>query len=134
VDIDGNSKKAGKRPPSGSSMVSGYTNPYSNLIDSSRIERLLTCFTLIQSQRTRIEIVKKTLMEVRNLISISNCTIFVLETDLLKTLELCKPDTDGLRCHRFVLDGHPVTGVSLSDIIGTPMFAGPEQVKFGMKT
>jgi hypothetical protein len=47
VDIDGNSKKAGKRPPSGSSMISGITNPYSNLIDSSRIERLLSCFTLI---------------------------------------------------------------------------------------
>jgi hypothetical protein len=115
-------------------MVSGYTNPYSNLIDSSRIERLLSCFTLIQSQRTRVEIVKKTLMEVRNLIAISNCTVFVLEPEFLKTLELVKPDVDGLRCHRFVLDGHPVTGVSVSDVIGTPMFSGPDQVKFGMKT
>ena len=123
-----------KRKDSQSSIISGFTNMYSNTIDSTRIERLLQTFTLIQSQRTRVDIIKKTLMELRNLIAISNCTIYVLENDLIKMLEVIKPDIDGIKCGRFVVDGKSVTGVSISEHMASPMFKHPDEVKFCMKT
>ena len=107
---------------------------YSNTIDSTRIERLLQTFTLIQTQRTRTDIIKKTLMEVRNLIAISNCTVFVLENDLIKMFEVIKPETDGMKCARFVVDGRAVTGVACGESMSSPMFKHPDEVKFGMKT
>lgn len=107
---------------------------YSNTIDSTRIERLLQAFTLIQSQRTRVDIIKKTLVELRNLIAISNCTVYVLEPTLIKTLEVIKPDVDGIKCARFVIDGTAVTGVGIDEHMASPMFKHPDEVKFGMKT
>jgi len=114
-------------------MISGFTNMFSNVIDSNRIERLLQAFTLIQSQRTRVEIIKKALTEIKNLVAISVCTVFVMETELMKTLEMIKPDVDGIRCERVTLDGNAVTAVGIENI-SRPMFKTPEEVKFGMKT
>jgi hypothetical protein len=46
--VDGKSHGL-KRKDSNSSIISGFTNMFSNVIDSNRIERLLQAFTSIQS-------------------------------------------------------------------------------------
>jgi len=56
-----------------------------------------------------------------------------METELIKTMEMIKPDIDGIRCERVTLDGNAVTAVGLENI-SRPMFKTPEEVKFGMKT
>ena len=81
-----------------------------------------------------MDIIKKTLMELRNLIAISNCTVFVLENEMIKMLEVIKPEVDGIRCARFVIDGKAVTGVCIQEQMSSPMFKHPDEVKFGMKT
>ena len=49
-------------------------------------------------------------------------------------LEVIKPDIDGIRCARFVIDGRAITGVCISEHMSSPMFKHPDETKFGMKT
>lgn len=49
-------------------------------------------------------------------------------------LEVIKPDVDGIRCARFVIDGRAITGVAINENMSSPMFKHPDEVKYGLKT
>ena len=67
-------------------------------------------------------------------LSMSNCTIFIVEPEFCKTFELIKPEIDGIMCSRYVIDGEQITGVSISDEIASPIFKSLDEVKFTKKT
>lgn len=65
------------------SKQSTLTNQISNMLDSNRIERLLQALNTIQNCKKSTDILKTTLKELKSLISFSNCTIFVLNAELV---------------------------------------------------
>ena len=116
------------------SKQSNLTNQISTLLDSNRIERLLQALNTIQNCKKMSDIIKTTLKEIKSLISFSNCTIFVLNPEVLSSVTVYRPDTDGVHVSTTLVDNRTSKAVSESDTQAAPSFSKLDEVKYGLKT
>jgi len=73
------------------------------------------------------------LRELKSLISFSNCTIFVVQRDLVNAVMSYRPDVDQVHVATVVVDSKQCKSVSESESIGAPCFSKMEEVRFGLK-
>ena len=76
---------------------------------------------------------KTTLKELKSLISFSNCTIFVVQQDLVNAVMTYRPDVDHVNVATIMLDNKACKAISESEAIGQPGFTKLDEVKYGLK-
>jgi hypothetical protein len=133
--IDTGTKRGMRRTESGSSLISNVTNQFGNVLDASRIERLLQTFNLISASKKQNDLIKIALKEIKSLVSFNNCTIYVFSADLMKGLESVRPEIDGFHLSKAMVDnGRTISAVSESEEQSNLSFTKPEDIKHGLKT
>ena len=76
---------------------------------------------------------KTTLKELKSLISFSNCTIFVIQPDLVNAVMSYRPNVDHVNVATLLLDNKACKSISESEQIAQPGFSKFEEVKYGLK-
>mmetsp|Transcript_3811 Transcript_3811/g.5104 ORF Transcript_3811/g.5104 Transcript_3811/m.5104 type:complete len:105 (-) Transcript_3811:1216-1530(-) len=103
------------------------------MLDSNRIERLLQALNTLQNCKKQTEMLKMTLKELKSLISFSNCTIFVVQPDLVNAVMSYRPNVDHVNVATLLLDNKACKSISESELIAQPGFSKFDEVKYGLK-
>lgn len=103
------------------------------MLDSNRIERLLQALNTIQNCKKSTDILKTTLKELKSLISFSNCTIFVMNPDLVSAVMSYRPDIDHVNVATLMIENKNCKSVCENDTMATPSFSKIDEVRYGLK-
>jgi len=76
---------------------------------------------------------KTTLKELKSLISFSNCTIFVLQPELVNQIMSFRPDVDHIHVATITIENKQSKAISESESIGAAGFTKMAEVRYGFK-
>jgi len=80
-------------------------------------------------------LVKTVLREMKNLIQFENCTIFIMQPEMMRICEKLQPDSDHVFIVRSQLDtGKPQLGISETEPVAQAAYKSLEDVKYSIKT
>jgi hypothetical protein len=85
---------SGTNPPGFGGPGSIAATSVGGHLDHDRIGRLLNLFQLLSKQKNPVDLIKTTLKELKGLVQFENCTLFVMQPELVRLCEKLQLDVD----------------------------------------